>query len=109
MDNLSEKLNQHKVGCFLDGTIMNHFMYADDIVLCCPSIKGLQHLINICKQYGYIIFNEKKIVAMTFRTAIDKDVTFPCLHLSEKQLHIVTLCKYLGHVLTHTRSDVDDI
>ena len=112
MDNLSEKLNKHKVGCFLDGTLMNHFKYADDIVLCCPSIKGLQHLINICKQYGDeydIIFNEKKSVAMTFRTAIDKDVTFPCLHLDEKQLHIVTLFKYLGHILTNTLSDADDI
>ena len=66
MDNLSETPNKHHVKCFLTGTIMNHVMYAGDIVLCCPLIKGLQHL-------------------------------------------ILTSFKYLGHVLTNTLSDADDI
>ena len=40
MDNLSIELNNINIGCCIDGKIINHLMYADDIVLFAPSVKG---------------------------------------------------------------------
>ena len=48
IDELSGRLSTSNVGCFIDGTCMNHFFYADDICLLAPSAISLQELINIC-------------------------------------------------------------
>ena len=37
MDDLSIKLNDIKVGCTIGTTLINHLMYADDLVLLSPS------------------------------------------------------------------------
>ena len=50
IDGLAEKLNKHKIGCVVDNRIINHLIYADDIVLFCPSLAGLQLLVNECTQ-----------------------------------------------------------
>ena len=41
MDDLSNKLNDIKVGCTIGATLINHIMYADDLVLLSPSAMGL--------------------------------------------------------------------
>ena len=33
LDQLSVKLNQESIGCFVGGKLVNHLMYADDLVL----------------------------------------------------------------------------
>ena len=40
MDNLSIQLHRHPIGCSVGGTVVNHMLYADDIVLFAPSAKG---------------------------------------------------------------------
>ena len=37
VDELSEELNKCNVGCNLNGLLINHIMYADDLVLISPS------------------------------------------------------------------------
>ena len=67
MDTLSTELNNINIGCCIDEKLINHLIYADDIVLFAPSAKGLQCLINICFNYGNlhnITFNESKTVGM---------------------------------------------
>ena len=57
------RLSTSNVGCFIDGTCMNHFFYADDICLLAPSAISLQELINICATYGEehdILYNPLK-------------------------------------------------
>ena len=49
--------------------IINHLMYADDLVLISPSTAGLQKLLDICQRFGIehdMIFNPKKIAVMFF-------------------------------------------
>ena len=41
IDDLSIKLNDIKVGCTIGTTLINHLMYADDLVLLSPSAMGL--------------------------------------------------------------------
>ena len=67
IDVLSNKLNKTKVGCIMGGTIINHLIYADDTVLLAPSVKALQHLINISERTGKeldIVFSVKKTKCM---------------------------------------------
>ena len=40
MDGLSNVLNESKFGCMAGGKLVNHLMYADDLVLLCPSYIG---------------------------------------------------------------------
>ena len=40
MDDLSNRLNDIKVGCTIGATLINHLMYADDLVLLSPSAMG---------------------------------------------------------------------
>ena len=52
MDDLSRKLNKCRTGCRVGDCLINHLMYADDIVAWSPCTAGLQDLLNICTLYG---------------------------------------------------------
>ena len=53
MDDLSLQLHRQSIGCSVGGTVVNHMLYADDIVLLfAPSAKGLQKLLDISHTYG---------------------------------------------------------
>ena len=52
INELSESLSKLPVGCCCGNTVVNHLMYADNIVLFAPSAKGLQKTINVCYAYG---------------------------------------------------------
>ena len=77
MDDLSVNLNECPTGCIAGGTIVNHLLYADDIVLLSPSATGLSLLLNICGKYGLEHdigrFNSKKSAVMIFRNSLVKD------------------------------------
>ena len=45
-------LNYVHVGCFVGTMLVNHLMYADDLVLLSPSAAGLSILLSICSTYG---------------------------------------------------------
>ena len=49
---LSEELNKYNVGCNINGHLINHIMYADDLVLISPSSVGLSQLLHGCEQFG---------------------------------------------------------
>ena len=73
MDKLSMKLNSVNVGCCIKSLVINHLMYADDLALIAPSVKGLQTILDICYEYGLshnIKFNESKSVCMHFKVAL---------------------------------------
>ena len=43
MHGLSDLLNDVRTGCISGGIVVNHLMYADDLVLMSPSATGLQN------------------------------------------------------------------
>ena len=51
---MSEKLKKCKFGCNLNGHLINHIMYADDLVLILPSSAGLSHLLHEFENFGTI-------------------------------------------------------
>ena len=69
VDDLSVTLNACRVGCCVGNVIINHLMYADDLVILAPSVAGLSKLLRICESFGEsndIIFNQKKSASLYF-------------------------------------------
>ena len=67
MDGLSSSLSNTPTGFAIGGVMVNHIMYADDLVIISPSVKGLQRLLDVCAVYGQahdILFNDDKTVCM---------------------------------------------
>ena len=71
MDDLSVKLNNMYIGCVVGSLIINHLLYADDLVLISPSSRGLHTLLGECEKYGIehdITFNANKSAILCFRS-----------------------------------------
>ena len=112
MDDLSIILNSFKIGCVISDIIINHLMYADDLVLISPSSAGLQILINACHQYGIqfdIKFNSKKSAIMPFLPVDKRKFRIPPFELDHENIPIVDRYTYLGHILSSDGSDDNDI
>ena len=64
INDLSISLSKLPIGCCSCENVINHFMYADDIVLLSPSAKGMQRLLDNAYTYGCqydILFNSKNL------------------------------------------------
>lgn len=64
-------LNARGTGCWAGDTLINHLMYADDLVIFSPYSAGVQQLLKVCSQYGHdfdIKFSAKrsKIMMVTY-------------------------------------------
>lgn len=108
MDELSRRLN----GCMIGGILVNHLMYADDLVTFSPSSAGLQQLLNVCSDYGLqfdIEYNSSKSAVLICRTKQDKSLKYPVFRLSNNNLEVCKMIKYLGHCITDDLNDDDDI
>ena len=89
VNELSESLSKLPIGCCCGNTVVNHLMYADDIVLFAPSAKGLQKTVNVCYAYGCdndIIFNSSKSQVMFFDTLKCGDMKN--IMLGQNTLHV---------------------
>ena len=112
MDSLSEKLNDMYIGCVTGALIINHLLYADDLVLISPSSRGLHTLLGECEQYGIdndILFNANKSAVICFKSTSTCDFKIPDFSLNENVIPRVSNIKYLGHYLCDTSSDILDI
>ena len=86
MVNLSVQLYTKPVGCSLGTTVVNHLIYADDLLLFAPSGKGQQTLLD------------------SRNANFAREIT-----LGRTKLNFATSCKYLGHVICNDLSDEADI
>ena len=112
MDDLSRKLNACKTGCTVGDNVINHLMYADDLVILSPYTAALQQLLRICTQYGTehdIIYNAKKSSIMVVRSREDRKSIFPAFYLSDVALSVSRELKYLRHIISDDLSDDSDI
>ena len=68
MVDLSLKLNYSGIGGYIGTSFVNHlcYVYADDLCLISLSSSGMQHLLNICKEYAFthkLLYNGSKSFA----------------------------------------------
>jgi hypothetical protein len=113
MDKLSQLLLKSNIGCKHNGVVLNHFMYADDTVICAPSPIALQKLLHICEMFAEnfnIIYNVKKTVCMSFKPKCYRNNLYvPNFTLSGKVLKFVNNYKYLGVFISSDCSDDNDL
>ena len=86
----------------MNGTIVNHMLYADDICIISLSSAGLQQLLNICSGYTELhdlTFNAKKSMCMYF--SMNKHCGCPVIYLGNSICEFVKEVKYLG-VMIHS-------
>ena len=101
-------LNACRVGCCVGKVLINHLMYADDLVILAPSVSGLSKLLSICEIFGEcndIIFNQKKSASLYFISKMLKGAHLPNVYLNGEEVKQVDSVKYLGHFLTCELSD----
>ena len=94
---------------FMTGQMLvNHLMYADDLVII--SSAGLQQLVNICIEYGLrhdIKHNASKSAVLICRIKPDKGLNFPACKLSGNILDVCRRIKYLGDFIKDKLDDND--
>ena len=112
VDDLSSKLNKMNIGCVMDEFIINHLLYADDIVLVSPSSAGLKKLLEVCELFGKendILFNATKSAIMFFKSNCIPSFKMPTFSLDDNAIDVVDKFKYLGHYISNNLSDKEDI
>ena len=112
VDDLSIQLNALKVGCVIGDFLINHLLYADDIVLISPSSAGLKKLLAVCEKFGEnndILFNASKSATMFFKSSCIPNFSIPTFTLNGSSINVVHSFKYLGHFIRDDLSDKDDI
>ena len=98
MDNLSKELSRHDIGCSLGKNIINHVIYADDIVVFSPSIKGLQILTDVCSNYmtnNFLKLNVKKTKCMKFEKKKLQPMCNQDIYIDGKKIEFAEKIKYL--------------
>ena len=79
--------------------LLNDLMFADDIYVFWPSVRGLQSILDVCQAYAEsheIIFNCSKTVCMTFKAKTAKSTVIPLLTLGVQSVKSVSHYKDLG-------------
>ena len=104
MDDLLRQCRKKGTGCYLGNIYAAIFGYADDLLLCSPSIQGLQDLIDTASSYAdshAIAFstddnpNKSKTKAMILSTSAKQKNPAPIM-LNGRRLPWVKSAKYLG-------------
>jgi len=70
LDDLSLEPSKIKAGYYIGEILLNHLTFADDICVFCPSVRGLQRILDVRQADGglhEIIFNCSKTVCMMFK------------------------------------------
>ena len=82
--------------------IINHLLYADDIVLISPSSAGLKKLLAVCEQFGIendLLFNASKSAIMFFKSNYMSNFNMQNFNLNGDIISVVEEFKYLGHFI----------
>ena len=69
VDNLTIILRGSNIGCRYGNEYMGIYSYADDISLLCPTLSGIQKMLELCEDYAQnfkITFNASKSQLLYF-------------------------------------------
>ena len=112
MDDLSVNLNKLPIGCLYADTLINHFMYADDLCIFSLSVAVLRILTECCTKYGElfnITYNISKSYCTVIKRKSEKITSIHCVNLSNRLLPYTMKCKYLSHIINNNLTDDDDV
>ena len=108
IDTLLVLLQQSGIGCYVENHYAGAFCYADDVVLLCPSLSGLNQMLRLCSEFARdynVTFNAQKTVG----------IYFGCMYrvegfaaLNGVRIEWQERVKHLGNVIASSLSDEDD-
>ena len=110
-DELLQRLRQCPAGCRIGGSYIGALAYADDVTLLCPSLHGMQKMIDVCETFADefdVIFNSKKTVCIKFGNNI-KLSNRSSLYLNGSKLSWSENAKHLGNYINTCANDDIDI
>ena len=85
-------------------------MFADDICVFCPSVRGMQSMLDVCEAGSHeMMFNCSETACMMFEAKTVKTTVIPLLTLGVLTVKSISHYKYLGIVLDIELSDDKDI
>ena len=108
IDPLLDSLRRSGYGCHIKGVYMGTLSYADDITIMCPSIGGLNEMLQICHNFGQsnsIIFNYKKTACIKFGKGIVKNEK---AMLDTHVLKWLDKVKHLGNFINTDCNEITD-
>ena len=109
MDDLIKQLEIDGTGCWRGPYFMGAICYADDIILLCPSVKGLRHMLDTCNNFAQghgMKFNPSKSECIKFG---GKPGHLPSMYLEGHSLLWKDSVKHLGNILNSGLNDIDDM
>ena len=67
-------LKKSVLGCHIDGTYMGTFSYAGDITLSCPSVPGLNKIMNMCSDFATnnctLLLQKKQTISIKYGESV---------------------------------------
>jgi hypothetical protein len=110
IDELTSVLRNTAVGCYFGNLFAGVVIYADDIVLLSPSVRGLRILIETTFNFAIshkLSFNPDKSFCIKFNTINTTNVALPNIRidLGDAQVKWVSKVTHLGNILTHNLDD----
>ena len=112
VNTLSVSLNEKYIGCCLNGKVVNHLYYADDLVLVSPTASGMNELLRVCEQFSEkfgLKFNEQKTVLLYLMPEKLKIKPGTSVMMNDTVIKMESSCRYLGHMITDGLDDNEDI
>lgn len=110
MDELLTRLKNTGVGCYMGHHYLGSLGYADDLKLLCPTIAGLQTLVDTCQKFALdfdLLFNTKKTHCICYSSK-PPDNLRP-VFLNGVSIPWQPQVKYLGTIFVSNLSDQKDI
>ena len=106
VDSIVDRVQSTNVGCYISSVCCSIFLYADDILLLCPTVTGLQTLLAVCEKELCeldMVINVKKSHCIRFGVRYNDQ----CGELTTSNggsIQWTDSCRYLGVYLTSGRS-----
>ena len=91
-------MRQRNIGCKIGNKFLGVFGYSDDLTLLCPTLSGLQEMLNVCEDFSKdynILFNASKSKLMYFGKDNLHCENLLCMSNSSS-IEFVEQCVHLG-------------
>ena len=73
-------LRESRIGCYINNVFTGALAYADDVTIICPSLRGLNKMLEICYEYAaanHIYFISMKTVCIKYGDPVmDYEISF---------------------------------
>ena len=102
------KLKRSELGCRMGYSYFGTLSYADDITLLCPSIRGLNQMLDLYNSFADmydIKFNAMKSLGIKFG---GQPIMSEVLYLGKSRIEWVSSVKHLGNYVNNDMTDKTD-